>query len=112
MRRSRQLAAAAVAATGAYLRWVRPWELRWGATDEEVALQAPGDELVQGPHLVSTRVVTVQAPPERVWPWLVQIGRGRAGWYSYDWLDNGRQPSARGRSSQPSNTWRSATRWP
>ena len=95
MRRSLQLAAAAAAATGAYLRWVRPWELRWGATDEEVALQAPGDELVQGPHLVSTHVVTVHAPPERVWPWLVQIGRGRAGWYSYDWLDNGRQHSAR-----------------
>ena len=95
MRRSRQLAGLAAAATGVYLRWIRPWELRWGATDDEVALQAPGDELVQNPHLVSTRVVTVHAPPERVWPWLVQIGRGRAGWYSYDWLDNGRQPSAR-----------------
>ena len=95
MRRSLQLAAAAVAATGVYLRWVRPWELCWGATDEEVALRAPGDDLVQNPHLVSTRVVTVRAAPEQVWPWLVQIGRGRAGWYSYDWLDNGRQPSAR-----------------
>ncbi|HEU4400072.1 MAG TPA: SRPBCC family protein, partial [Actinomycetota bacterium] len=62
MRRGLQLAAAATAATGAYLRWVRPWELRWGATDEEVALPAPGDDLVQNPHLVSTRVVTVQAP--------------------------------------------------
>lgn len=95
MRRLVQLAAAVAAATTVYVRWVRPWELRWGATDEEVALRMPGDDLVQSPHLVSTRVVTVKASPERVWPWLVQIGRGRAGWYSYDWLDNGRQPSAR-----------------
>jgi hypothetical protein len=46
-----------------------------GATDEEVALKAPGDELVQSPHLVSTRAVRVNASSERVWPWLVQIGR-------------------------------------
>lgn len=86
--------AAGTAIVGVYLRWVRPWELRWGATDEEVAMKAPGDELVQSPNLVATRAVTVDAPPERVWPWLIQIGTGRAGWYSYDRLDNKGRPSA------------------
>lgn len=82
------------ALTGAYLRWIRPWQLRWGATDDEIAMQAPGDELVNEPHLVATRAVTVRAKPEDIWPWLLQIGRGRGGWYSYDWLDNQGKPSA------------------
>ena len=95
MRRSLRAITAAALACGVYLRWLRPWELRWGATDEEVALRAPGDELVRGPNLVTTRAVTVDAPREAVWPWLVQIGTGRAGWYSYDRLDNKGKPSAR-----------------
>ena len=95
MRRGVQVIAAAALLGGVYLRWVRLWELRWGATDEEVALRAPGDELVRDPNLVATRAVTVDAPPEAVWPWLVQIGTGRAGWYSYDRLDNKGRPSAR-----------------
>jgi hypothetical protein len=82
-------------ATLVYVLWVRPWELRWGATDQEVSLSAPGDELVRDPHLVATRAVTVDASPEEIWPWLLQIGRGRAGWYSYDRLDNQGEPSAR-----------------
>jgi hypothetical protein len=84
---------AAVAGT-VYLRWVRPWELRWGADEDEVAMRAPGDELVESPNLVATRAITVDAPSESVWPWLVQIGTGRAGWYSYDRLDNKGRPSA------------------
>ena len=95
MRRTLQVTGAAALLVGAYLRWLRPWELHWGATDEEVALRAPGDELVRDPNLVATRAVTVDAPPEAVWPWLVQIGTGRAGWYSYDRLDNKGRPSAR-----------------
>jgi hypothetical protein len=54
----------------------------------------PGDELVPKPSFNSTRAITIDAPPEAVWPWLVQIGYGRAGWYSYDLFDNGARPSA------------------
>ena len=95
MRRSLRAITAAALACGVYLRWLRPWEVRGGAPDVEVALRAPGDQLVRDPNLVTTRAVTVDAPREAVWPWLVQIGTGRAGWYSYDRLDNKGKPSAR-----------------
>jgi hypothetical protein len=55
----------------------------------------PGDSLLQNPMAVLTKGVTIKASPEKVWPWLVQIGSGRAGWYSYDWIDNGGQASAK-----------------
>lgn len=71
-----------------YLRVVRPWHLRWGATDEELARAWPGDAEVPQPTLAATRAVTIQARPEEVWPWLVQIGKGRAGFYSYMWIEN------------------------
>ncbi|AQZ70487.1 hypothetical protein BKM31_18700 [[Actinomadura] parvosata subsp. kistnae] len=71
----------------------QPWACRWGATDEEAIAAMPGDELVPDAD-VTTRAVSIDAPPGRVWPWLVQIGWGRAGWYSYDWLDNDGRPSA------------------
>jgi len=71
-----------------YLLLVRPWHRRWGATDEEVRRTLPGDDLVPHPMLESTRAVTVRAPAERVWPWLVQLGQDRGGFYSYDWLEN------------------------
>jgi len=83
------------AAAWAYLLVLRRWHLRWGATDEELERPMPADELVPHPHLNTTRAVTIQAPPEAVWPWLVQMGYQRGGWYSYDWLDNFRVPSAR-----------------
>jgi hypothetical protein len=54
----------------------------------------PGDERVERPTFNATRAVTVQAKPEHIWPWLLQIGINRAGWYSYDWLDNLGRPSA------------------
>jgi hypothetical protein len=73
---------------GVYLRFIRPWQLRWGATDDEVGRAMPGDEVVKQPTFNATRAVTIQARPEEIWPWLVQIGTKRAGWYSYDWLDN------------------------
>jgi hypothetical protein len=72
----------------------RRWHLRWGATDAEVAEAMPGDELVSEPSFNATRAITIGAAPEAVWPWLVQIGYGRAGWYSYDLFDNGARPSA------------------
>jgi hypothetical protein len=72
----------------------RPWQLRWGATDEEVEASMPGDEVVLRPMFSATRAVTIGARPDEVWPWIVQIGFGRAGWYSYDLLDNIGQHSA------------------
>lgn len=77
-----------------YLRWIRPWQLRWGATDAEVAREMPGDAVVQDPTFNATRAVTIAAQPEDIWPWIVQIGYRRAGWYSYDWIDNLGIPSA------------------
>lgn len=73
----------------------RPWHLTWGATPEEVARPLPGDGLVPSPTFDATRAISIGAPPEQVWPWLVQVGTGRAGWYSYDLLDNLGRPSAR-----------------
>jgi hypothetical protein len=87
----------AVAGAGllaAYARLVRPWALRWGATAEEAARPLPGDRLVAKADYVATRAITIDAPPHQVWPWLVQIGSGRAGWYTYDRIDNAGMPSA------------------
>ncbi|MEX2245071.1 MAG: hypothetical protein WEC75_00110 [Dehalococcoidia bacterium] len=59
-----------------------------GASDEEVREPLPGDEYVSEPQVTSTRAVTIDAPVSEVWPWLVQIGQNRAGFYSYAWLEN------------------------
>jgi hypothetical protein len=78
---------------GAYRLWVQPWQHRWGATDQEVHRAMPGDDLL--PDAASTtRVISIAASAEQVWPWLVQLGHGRGGWYSYDWIDNDGRPSA------------------
>jgi hypothetical protein len=66
---------------------VRPRLSRWGATDDEVSRTAPGDQVVANPHTVTTRAVTIRATPDQIWPWLAQMGAGRGGLYSYDWLD-------------------------
>lgn len=90
------LAAATVAAALVlHVRLLRPRQLTWGATPAEVARPLPGDDLVPSPSFAATRAVTVAAPPARVWPWLVQVGVTRGGWYSYDLLDNLGRPSAR-----------------
>jgi hypothetical protein len=68
---------------------------RWGATDDEVSGPVAGDDLCTGARLVATRCITVDAPPHEVFPWLRQMGFGRAGWYSYDVLDNLGRRSAR-----------------
>jgi hypothetical protein len=60
----------------------------WGSTGPERASTLPGDELVPGPAAVTTLATTVDAAPEEVWRWLVQIGQDRGGMYSYDWLEN------------------------
>ena len=82
------IATAASLGAAAYIKWVRPHELTWGATPEEVDRSLPGDDLVVRPTFNATRAISIQAPPERIWPWLIQVGLGRAGWYSYDLLDN------------------------
>lgn len=83
------LAALAAAAAGAaYVLVVRPRLLLWGATTQEAAGPLAGDEFVPGPRMQSTRAVTIAAPVSDVWPWLIQLGAGRGGMYSYDWLEN------------------------
>jgi hypothetical protein len=77
-----------------YVLVVRPRAARWGATDEEAARRLPGDSVVPGRVYVATRAITIDAPPEDVWPWIVQMGSGRGGWYALDRLDNGGVPSA------------------
>lgn len=88
------LAALAAVTLGVYLRFIRPWQLRWGATDEEVARAMPGDDVVKHATFNATRALTIQARPEEIWLWVVQMGFNRAGYYSYDWIDNLGRPSA------------------
>ena len=67
---------------------LRGWYLHWGATESEAARQLPGDELVPHPRVKYTRGITIEATPDRIWPWLVQMGQGKAGLYSYEQLEN------------------------
>jgi hypothetical protein len=60
----------------------------WGATADEASSELPGDDLCPTASLLTTRAIAISAPPDCVWPWLVQIGSGRAGGYSYDWIEN------------------------
>jgi hypothetical protein len=71
-----------------YLWQVRPAHMRWGATDAEVAMALPIDSQLAPSHVVSTRAITIDAPVGAVWPWIMQLGQGRGGFYSYDWLEN------------------------
>jgi hypothetical protein len=72
----------------AYALVIRPWHMSWGATEEELRRPLPGDEHVARPKALATHGVTIHAPAAEVWPWLAQIGQGRGGFYSYDWLEN------------------------
>jgi hypothetical protein len=72
----------------------RKWHLQWGATPAEVSGSLPGDTQFPNAPFQATRAITVDAPPDEVWPWLVQVGCLRAGWYSNDLLDNLARPSA------------------
>jgi hypothetical protein len=84
------LAGAAVfgGALAAYNYKIRPWHLRWGASREELAETLPGDEVKPDAGVQVTHAVTIDAPRETIWKWLVQIGQGRGGFYSYDWIEN------------------------
>jgi hypothetical protein len=62
--------------------------LRWGATDEEMVATQPGDDLIPDPNVTATRAITIRRSPDVVWPWIAQLGQGRGGFYSYDFLEN------------------------
>jgi len=90
----KKLALLLLLAGTAYSTLVRPRLIRWGATEEEVQGPYPGADLIPGGTRSATYAITINAPPARVWPWLVQMGYGRAGWYSWDHLDNWGHTSA------------------
>lgn len=71
-----------------YVAFLRPWMMDWGSTPQERQMALPGDDLVPRPVTQFTRAVTIDAPADEVWRWLVQLGQDRAGFYSYDWLEN------------------------
>ncbi|MBN2093210.1 hypothetical protein JW964_26540 [candidate division KSB1 bacterium] len=71
-----------------YDAFVKPWYSKWGATEEELILAIPGDEIVSQPGWEYTQAITIRAPADQIWPWLVQIGQGRGGFYSFEFLEN------------------------
>ncbi len=92
MRRTAKTATAVLAlATGwavLYRLALREWCLTWGATAGEAAESLPGDDLLPRAEIIATRAITIDAPPRAVWPWLAQMGSGRGGAYTYDWIEN------------------------
>jgi hypothetical protein len=86
MSRRRRMIVGVVALVG-YDAFVRPRMLEWGSTPAEREQTLPGDDIVEPVMTHLTRAVTIDAPPERVWPWLIQIGDRRGGFYSYDWIE-------------------------
>lgn len=83
----RPLVALVTALVVAYVAVIRPWMLSWGSTEEERIRQLPGDDLVPNPMQVTTRALTIQAPPREIWSWLVQMGQNRAGFYTHNWVE-------------------------
>ena len=76
------------AALAAYAFLIRPWHLRWGATEDELQEPLPGDDVVPNPKHEATHAITINASVADVWPWLVQIGQNKGGFYSYSLLEN------------------------
>jgi len=77
-----------------YFAWLRDWQMNWGASTEETTRYMAGDELLENPTLNATRAVKIKATPEQIWPWIVQMGYKRAGFYGFDKMDNAGIPSA------------------
>jgi len=77
-----------------YFAWLREYQMNWGATAEEVSRYMAGDELHENPEFNATRAVEINATPEQIWPWIVQMGYSKGGFYGFDKLDNGGNPSA------------------
>src|SRR6266487_2528175 len=89
MRRRHIVGVTAVgAAAAAGILLARRWYLVWGATGQEVGESLPGDDLITDPDLAATRAIAIGAPADQVWPWIAQLGQGRGGFYSYDFLEN------------------------
>lgn len=91
VRRGRSSSAALIAAAALAvldLGLLRRRLMRWGATDAELEMALAGDDLLPAVNLTSTRSITIGVAVEQVWPWLVQLGQGRGGFYSYDFLEN------------------------
>ncbi len=82
------MAALAGLLTAGYLLVARPYQMHWGATAAEVDRPMPGDTLSRRPTFLATRAITIVGTPADIWPWLVQMGYGRAGFYGYDILEN------------------------
>jgi len=80
------LIAGAAALALMFVLILRLWSQPRSATREEVRAAMPGDDLVPNPKMGYTQAVTIHAPPAKVWPWLIQVGYKRAGWYTYDWF--------------------------
>jgi hypothetical protein len=72
---------------GLYAAGLGNWMANWGATSIEASWRLPGDEVLPDASTFATKAITIKAPPEKVWPWIAQMGVGRAGMYSYDWID-------------------------
>lgn len=66
----------------------RTWQLKWGATDQESEEPLPSDDLIPNADLTATRAITIRTSADQVWPWIAQLGQGRGGFYSYDFLEN------------------------
>src|SRR5690242_3470166 len=90
----RLLGPLALTVLAAYALVLRPRLNHLGATRAERGAAYPGDDLIPDPYTVTTMATTIDEPPSAVWPWLVQMGCDRAGFYSFDRLDNGGRPSA------------------
>jgi hypothetical protein len=88
VRRPSPVALVGTAATALYVLAIRPWHLRWGAEPEDERRELPGDELLPEDGTRILHAVTINAPVEKVWPWLAQLGQDRGGFYSYEWLEN------------------------
>ena len=71
----------------AYAFDIRPWMLDWGSTAEERVRSLPGDGIEPDATYVTTRAATIHAPAESIWPWLVQMGQDRAGFYTHNWVE-------------------------
>ena len=89
-------AAAGVILAAAYVSVIRPRHLRWGATQADLDREWPGDAYCRATAHQAMRAIEIDAPVEAVWPWIVQIGQDRAGFYSHTALENGRRRDARG----------------
>jgi hypothetical protein len=88
MKRSTIALACAVVGAAGYVTWLRPRYLRWGSTERERKRVWAGDEFMPEPVTQSTRVITIHAACDEVWPWIAQIGQDRGGFYSYTALEN------------------------